>query len=122
VKARPVNPTLDQRRAQWLKGVLDLCVLAQLDGGEAYGYELAKVLEEHGFGEIKGGTLYPLLSRLERGALVATVWRASDQGPDRKYYRLTERGRSELEHMRNAWSSFAATATSILSHEGQEQT
>ena len=89
-------------------------------GSEAYGYELAKRLEAAGFGEIKGGTLYPLLNRLERDGLVTTVWRTNDQGPDRKYYRITHRGQSELSEASNAWSKFAAAAESVLSNPIQE--
>lgn len=112
----------DHRRSQWLKGVLDLCVLARLSGGEAYGYELATGLAAEGFGEIKGGTLYPLLNRLERDALVATSWRVNDQGPDRKYYRITPLGESELAEARRAWSDFTAVAESILSNLDEEPT
>ncbi len=117
MKKKPSASTLDQRRSQWLKGVLDLCVLARLREGEAYGYELAKGLETAGFGEIKGGTLYPLLNRLERDGLVTTVWRANDQGPDRKYYQITDRGRSDLSAAGEAWSDFAAVAELILSNK-----
>ena len=117
MKTKSPPPILDQRRSQWLKGVLDLCVLARLRGGEAYGYELAKGLESAGFGEIKGGTLYPLLNRLERDGLVTTVWRTNDQGPDRKYYRIADRGRSELKAASEAWSDFTAVAESILSNK-----
>jgi len=120
VKNRPAPPTPDQRRAQWLKGVLDLFVLAELEGGEAYGYELAKALESKGLGEIKGGTLYPLLNRLERDGLVTTVWRSSDQGPDRKYYRMAAAGRDALEEAGRAWVDFVAMAESILSNSFQE--
>ncbi len=111
---------IDHRRSQWLKGVLDLCVLARLRTAEAYGYELAAGLAAAGFGEIKGGTLYPLLNRLERDGLVATLWRVNDQGPNRKYYRLTELGESELAEARNAWSDFTAVAESILSNPDEE--
>lgn len=107
----------DHSRSQWLKGVLDLCVLARLRSGEAYGYELAAGLAEDGFGEIKGGTLYPLLNRLERDGLVATVWRVNDQGPDRKYYQITSLGEAELAEARSAWSDFTAVAESILSNK-----
>lgn len=120
MKKKSAETTLDQRHAQWLKGLLDLCVLAHLRGGEAYGYELAKGLEAKGLGEIKGGTLYPLLNRLERDGLVTTIWRASDQGPDRKYYRIVDAGSDALEEARIAWSSFAALAESILSDSIEE--
>jgi PadR family transcriptional regulator PadR len=106
--------TTEQRRGQWLKGVLDLCVLARLSCGEAYGYELARGLEEDGFGEIKGGTLYPLLNRLERDGMVATYWRPSDQGPDRKYYRITASGSTALRDAAPAWADFAAAVAHSL--------
>jgi PadR family transcriptional regulator PadR len=83
VKRRATPTTIDERRSQWLKGLLDLCVLARLRQEEAYGYEIARGMEADGFGEIKGGTLYPLLNRLERDELVTTVWRANERGPDR---------------------------------------
>ena len=120
MKKKPAPPTIDQRRAQWLKGVLDLCVLVQLRRGEAYGYELARALEDRGLGEIKGGTLYPLLNRLERDGLVTTAWRASDQGPDRKYYRISNLGATELETARRAWGDFAAIAQSVISESERE--
>lgn len=98
-----------------MKGVLDLCVLSRLRDGEAYGYELAKRLEAAGFGEIKGGTLYPLLNRLDRDGLVTTSWKGSDQGPDRKYYQMTKAGEAALVDASDAWSDFASAAHSMLS-------
>jgi PadR family transcriptional regulator PadR len=105
--------SVEQRRRQWLRGVLDLCVLARLGEAEAYGYELAKDFES-GFGEIKGGTLYPLLNRLERDGLVTTQWRGSDQGPNRKYYRITPLGEASLADASAAWSEFASAAHLVL--------
>ncbi|MGB5168248.1 MAG: PadR family transcriptional regulator [Acidimicrobiia bacterium] len=114
MKKQPLVATVEQRRTQWLKGVLDLCVLARLMDGEAYGYELAKGLEAAGLGEIKGGTLYPLLNRLERDGLVETMWRDSRQGPDRKYYQITNLGESALGEAGDAWGAFVAAARWIL--------
>ncbi len=121
MKPKPSSSVTDHRRSQWLKGVLDLCVLARLRDGEAYGYELAIGLAAEGLGEIKGGTLYPLLNRLERDGLVATWWRVNDHGPDRKYYRITPLGESELAEARRAWSDFTAVAESILSNLDEER-
>lgn len=114
MKKRSAVATIDQRRAQWLKGVLDLCVLARLMNGEAYGYELARGLEAAGIGEIKGGTLYPLLNRLERDGLVTASWRSGDQGPDRKYYQISSAGMAALTEAGEAWSGFSTIATRIL--------
>ena len=57
-------------------------------------------------GEIKGGTLYPLLARLETRELVTIEWRTGEGGPGRKYFRLTDAGRAELADARTAWSTF----------------
>ncbi|MFC8508931.1 PadR family transcriptional regulator [Streptomyces sp. NPDC057411] len=94
------------RRSSWLKGVLDLLVLSCLTDGESYGYEIAKALAEAGLGEIKGGTLYPVLNRLEEAGLVEAEFRAAERGPGRRYYRLTQPGRVHLATEGEAWTRF----------------
>jgi PadR family transcriptional regulator PadR len=94
------------RRAQWLRGVLDLCVLGALTRGESYGYEIAQRLDAGGLGPVAGGTLYPTLLRLERLGLVATEWRAGAGGPARKYYRLSDAGRGALQSAATDWVVF----------------
>ncbi len=109
----------DDRRTQWLRGVLDLCVLSALTAGEKYGYELAQQLDGAGLGLIKGGTLYPLLARLEKAGHVATQWREGSQGPGRKYYHLTDNGRLYLEQQASDWDSFATLVSGLLPPEGK---
>ena len=104
-----------ERRSQWLRGVLDLTVLALLRNGEAYGYELAQALDDRGLDQIQGGTLYPVLLRMERLDLVTSMWRTSRSGPARKYYRLTERGVATLERGAADWSVFVGRVSGILS-------
>ncbi|MEU6980606.1 MULTISPECIES: helix-turn-helix transcriptional regulator [unclassified Streptomyces] len=94
------------RRSSWLKGVLDLLVLSCLTDGESYGYEIAKALAGAGLGEIKGGTLYPVLNRLEEAGLVEAEFRAAERGPGRRYYRLTDTGRTHLAAESEAWTQF----------------
>lgn len=108
---------LEQRNAQWLKGTLDLCVLGVLRDGEAYGYQLARLLGEAGMGVIKGGTLYPILKRLELDGLVSVVWRDSESGPNRKYYTLTGSGREMLDRAGKEWETYAATVSRIIHGE-----
>ncbi|ROO58508.1 PadR family transcriptional regulator PadR [Micromonospora sp. Llam0] len=103
-----------ERRGQWLRGVLDLCVLAALHRHESYGYELAQSLQAAGLGPIKGGTLYPVLLRLQRTGLVDARWRAGTSGPARKYYRLTESGARRLRQATSDWRSFATGVDTIL--------
>ena len=102
------------RRAQWLRGVLDLCVLAALTERERYGYDLSQRLEKAGLGRIKGGTLYPLLGRLEEAGLVIPSWQPGEQGPSRKYYELTPAGRERLDAEVGIWSEFAACVSALL--------
>ncbi|WP_027941556.1 PadR family transcriptional regulator [Amycolatopsis taiwanensis] len=106
------------RRASWLKGVLDLLVLAALTDGESYGYEIAKTLDNAGLGQIRGGTLYPVLNRLEEGGLVEAEFRASERGPGRRYYRVTQRGLETLEEQRELWLSFDVAVRNLLAKGG----
>jgi PadR family transcriptional regulator, regulatory protein PadR len=103
-----------ERRGQWLRGVLDLCLLALLAGRESYGYELAQSLQAAGIGPIQGGTLYPVLMRLQKGGLVATRWHAGEAGPARKYYRLTGAGRDALTGACAEWRQFSDQVNGIL--------
>ena len=92
--------------SEWLRGVLEVCVLRVLADGETYGYAIASRLADGGLGVVKGGTLYPLLNRLESAELVTVEWRAGDGGPGRKYYLLTDEGHRELQSTAEQWSRF----------------
>lgn len=104
------DPVLTQLR----KGVLEYCVLAQLRGGAAYGLELATELGRHEVLFTSEGTLYPLLSRLRRQGLVQTTWQESTSGPPRRYYELTEEGRSALAAFTAAWAPFRDDVDTVL--------
>ena len=80
-----------QRRTELLRGVLDLCLLAVMNEGPAYGYEMTKRLRDRGLATVGEGSIYPLLGRLERDGLVETYRAASNGGPMRKYYRPSPR-------------------------------
>jgi PadR family transcriptional regulator PadR len=108
------------RRNQWLRGVLDLCVLALLAREESYGYELAQALDKAGLGAIQGGTLYPVLLRLQRTGSVTTRWQEGDSGPARKYYRITEAGRATLSGDGQEWLAFAAMVAGLM-NEGDHR-
>jgi len=92
---------------EWLRGVLSLCALRVLADGATYGYDIAQRLAAAGLGEIKGGTLYPLLGRLHAAGLLDEEWRPGDGGPGRKYYALTDAGRAHLHDEGARWSRFA---------------
>jgi PadR family transcriptional regulator PadR len=100
--------------SEWLRGVLEVCVLRVLDDGATYGYALAERLDELGLGRLKGGTLYPLLGRMEAAGLVTVEWRAGESGPGRKYYDLTDAGRAALAETTARWAGFTTTTRAIL--------
>lgn len=106
---------LADRQTQWLRGVLDLAVLATLDrAGTSYGYALIQSLTEAGIFDLKGGTIYPLLARLEQEGLVSSEWRAGAGGPGRKYFTITATGREVLIRSAAGWTDFSARIGSIL--------
>jgi PadR family transcriptional regulator PadR len=100
--------------SEWLRGVLEVCVLRVLADGATYGYAIASRLADSGLGVVKGGTLYPLLNRLESAGLVTVQWQAGDGGPGRKYYLLTDDGHRELQGTAARWSRFIDVTEAII--------
>lgn len=90
-------------RTQARKGVLVLSVLNVLRADRLYGYEIVKRMADRAGLDIAEGTIYPLMSRLEKEALVSSSLEPSPEGPARKYYRLTADGRAALERIDRAW-------------------
>ena len=85
------------------RAALSQAVLAVLSHGESHGYAIAELLRQHGFTRIKGGTLYPLLKRLEDQGFVEHTWQHDQAGPGRKQFTLTDPGSHELGRMADAW-------------------
>jgi DNA-binding PadR family transcriptional regulator len=81
-------------------------VLALLAHGESYGYAIIQEVRtlSHGVFEWTDGMLYPILHRLEEQHLVKAVWRESESGRKRKYYRLTEAGKKAIAVHREQWN------------------
>lgn len=100
---------------EWLRGALSMYVLHVIADGPTYGYAIATALAEAGLGVIKGGTLYPLLARLEEAGLVTVEWRAGDGGPGRKFYDLTDAGRDEHQRQTADWRAFTEVTTTFIS-------
>ena len=104
----------DDVAAKWLRGVLEACVVGILRGGPAYGYEIAGRIADAGFVRPKGGTLYPILGRLEASGWVEPSWLEGDGGPSRKYYRLTATGADAAAAQEQQWAWFSAQVGSML--------
>ena len=104
---------------QLKKGVLALCVLALLERGDSYAYEIAsRMAEAVDMGE---GTVYPLMRRMQSDGLVETYMVESASGPSRKYYRLTDAGRASLASQKTELDAFVRAVNGILEHEATPQ-
>jgi PadR family transcriptional regulator PadR len=105
---------VDPWPGEWLRGLMEVCALRAIEHGPTYGYAIAASLEAAGLGPIKGGTLYPLLARLERAGWVSTHWGAGDGGPGRKFYELTDPGRAHLAQTSAQWADFSQAIAAWL--------
>jgi PadR family transcriptional regulator PadR len=110
----------DRRRSQLLRGALDLCLLAVMEDGPAYGYDMTKRLRARGLSIVGEGSIYPLLARLERAGLVTTHREASDGGPPRKYYSPSPRGRRALAAGIEEWHATRDAIDAVLLPVGRE--
>ncbi|BDO41657.1 PadR family transcriptional regulator [Cellulomonas sp. NTE-D12] len=100
--------------SQFRKGVVELAILALLHQEEAYGGEIVERLAAFPGLAISAGTAYPLLSRLKRSGLIASVWRESPVGPPRKYYRLTAAGEESFADLARAWNGMKNDMDQLL--------
>ena len=95
------------------RGVVEHCVLALIRDEESYAFDIVRVLGARGL-VTSEGTIYPLLARLRRDGLVSTIWRESDAGPPRRYYRITDEGRGVLDTFVVDWTSFRDAVDALL--------
>jgi PadR family transcriptional regulator PadR len=99
---------------QLLKGALDLAILAVLNSGDRYGYEIAKHLRDSGLEEIGDASVYGTLRRLESSGALRSYFQESEDGPNRKYYSLTRVGSEELASAESTWKDFSKTINNLL--------
>ncbi|MBO5489077.1 MAG: PadR family transcriptional regulator [Eubacterium sp.] len=99
---------------QLMKGILEGCVLAVISKEETYGYEILQKLSSYGFDELAEGTMYPVLTRLEKKGYVACRKVKSPLGPIRKYYSITELGSEYLDGFRKNYRRVTKCADEIL--------
>ncbi|NLW22543.1 MAG: PadR family transcriptional regulator [Tissierellia bacterium] len=97
---------------QFKKGVLELCVLSLLTKRDFYGYELVEHISK--YINISEGTIYPLLRRFRKEGYVSTYLQESQEGPPRKYYKITEEGLLAFEELLKEWEDFTIGVNNIL--------
>jgi len=94
------------------KGVLEYCILCILSKKEAYASSIIEELKAANMIVVEG-TLYPLLIRQKNQGLLSYRWEESTQGPPRKYYEITEKGRSQLTEMDAAWQEMVSSIETL---------
>ncbi len=101
-----------------LKGSLDIMLLTLLERVPMYGYQIVKDVRARSGGvlQLREGTLYPALHRLERVGLVESFWQRREDGGDRRYYRLTAAGVEAAQVKRSEWQRFAAAVDGVLGY------
>lgn len=97
---------------QFKKGVLELCVLSLLTKRDYYGYELVEHISK--FISISEGTIYPLLRRFRTEGYVTTYLQESQEGPPRKYYKVTSKGKEVYDELEIEWESFIDGVNNII--------
>lgn len=97
-----IDSNVDNIKSQMRKGVLEYCILSILRKNDAYASSLIAELKEAQMIVVEG-TLYPLLTRQKNQGLLSYRWEESTQGPPRKYYTLTDKGKESLAEMDTAW-------------------
>ncbi len=100
---------------QFKKGVLELCVLVVLCRKDYYGYELVQAISSSI--EIAGGTVYPLLRRLTKEGYFGSYIRESVEGPARRYYQVTEKGRKYTSELLAEWNRFIGGVNTLIGKE-----
>lgn len=101
---------------EMLKGSTVVLVLSMLDREPMYGYQMIKEIEKESSGifSFKEGTLYPILHSLESKAMIESYWWGNEGSRQRKYYRITIKGKSELREKQQEWDTFRSAVDKIL--------
>ncbi|WP_421875867.1 PadR family transcriptional regulator [Marinoscillum sp.] len=105
---------IENTQVQMRKGILEFCILHIISRGEVYASDMiieltaAKIM-------VVEGTLYPLLTRLRKAGLVDYKWVESSSGPPRKYYTLTEDGKTFLSSLDETWDELVSSTQKIIS-------
>jgi PadR family transcriptional regulator PadR len=110
------NQFFDNWSTQLRKGMHGLCILNAISRESLYGYDIVRKLRQINGLVISEGTIYPILSRLKREGIVQTTIMESNEGPPRKYYKLTAKGKEILSKMNNYWQDIK-TGTDALRRE-----
>ena len=103
---------IENAKAQMRKGVLEYCILLVIDGKPLYASDIIESLKGAKMIVVEG-TLYPLLTRLKNSGLLTYRWEESTQGPPRKYYSLTDKGKEFLNELNSSWQELVEAVENL---------
>ncbi len=107
---------LENTQVQMRKGILEFCILHIISRGEVYASDMLEELTSAKIMVVEG-TLYPLLTRLRKAGLVEYKWVESTSGPPRKYYTITDEGRTFLNSLSLTWKELMESTIQIISEK-----
>ena len=107
---------IENAKAQMRKGILEYCILSILAKKDLYTTDIINALKENDLIVVEG-TLYPLLTRQKNAGLLQYRWEESTQGPPRKYYALTDLGRTYLKELDDSWETLINSVKSIKNYK-----
>ena len=107
---------MTEKKCDLPQGTLDLLILKVIALGPVHGYAIAQRLDQatRGVVQVPQGSLYPALHRLENRSLLAADWQQTETGREAKFYRLTRKGRSQLETDAASWQRLAQAVAVVL--------
>ena len=108
-----MNINIENNKAQMRKGVLEMCILSLLSEKDMYVSDILEAMKGVKLLVVEG-TLYPLLMRLKNENFLTYRWEESKMGPPRKYYRITENGKTFLDDLKKSWQELIESVNIIL--------
>lgn len=111
------NDFIKKWTSQVKKGTFSFIVLNAISKKEMYGYELIEIIKKTTTIEIAEGTLYPLMNRLKKEKLVTSKWVEQESGIPRKYYVLTNYGKTTLSQMQTYWTELEESIKKLTNDE-----
>jgi len=118
-KSTEVNDPLDKWREQLRRGGLELAILLSVSSTSRYGLEIIRYLQESTDLVVTEGTIYPILGRLTRSGVVEAEWVSDETPHPRKYYRLSQRGRKNLDEMLDHWNAYRSKIDHLVETAGR---
>lgn len=102
-----------------IKGSTSLIILQLLNSGDMYGYQIVKEMGQRSENalDVKEGTIYPGLHKLEEKGYITSYWKEQEKGPARKYYAITEDGKGLLQEKKREWNSFVKMMNQMLGRQ-----